>query len=251
MPFSSASVQDLGITISSDGTFNSHISNIISKLNQRIGLILRTFNNRSPEFMKFCWKVYLQPILDYGSQLWAPAGGPWLKKLENILKSFTSKINGMKHLDYWTRLSQLKISSVQRRFERYRIFYTWKIIKGIVPNCNLEWHQNVTSGLLCKEPQFKKYDNNIRENSFHFNGARLYNSLPRAIRDNISATKDEWKIILDDHLSTIPDNPAIDGCTPEPCDRLSTKPNNSIVAWTRLLKINDRRTADSNLYVSL
>ena len=129
--------------------------------------------------------------------------------------------------------------------------YSWKILKGLVPNCNLEWSQNDTSGLLFKEPYFKKFDKNIRENSFHFDGTRLYNSLPRVIRDNISASKDEWKKILDDHLSNIPDNPAIDGCIPEPCDYLSTKPSNSIISWTRFLKLNDRRTAASNHYVSL
>ena len=85
-------VKDLGVLISPDGSFDKHISNIIAKVNQRIGLLLRTFNNRSAEFMKFCWKVYIQPIIDYASQLWAPSSGPWLKKLENVLKSFTAKV---------------------------------------------------------------------------------------------------------------------------------------------------------------
>ena len=112
-------VKDLGVIITPNGSFHKHISYVTSKVNQRIGMILRTFNNRSVDFMKFCWKVYLQPIIDYASQLWAPHNGPWLRKLENILKSFTAKISGIGHLDYWNRLKELKIYSIQRRFERY------------------------------------------------------------------------------------------------------------------------------------
>ena len=63
-------------------------------------------------------------------------------RIENTLKSFTSKINGVKHLDYWGRLQKLKMYSMGRRIERYRILYIWKILQeeyriveshGIIP----------------------------------------------------------------------------------------------------------------------
>ena len=33
--------------------------------------------------MKWAWKVYIQPISDYCSQLWGPSYGPELKRIEN------------------------------------------------------------------------------------------------------------------------------------------------------------------------
>ena len=63
-------VRDLGIHITPDATFKFHISKVISQVNQRIGYLLRTFNCRAPEFMRWCWKNYIQPIIDYCSQLW-------------------------------------------------------------------------------------------------------------------------------------------------------------------------------------
>ena len=195
-------------------------------------MLLRTFNNRSIEFMKFCWKVYIQPLIDYASQLWAPSSGPWLKKLENILKSFSSKIDGIKHLDYWQRLKTLKICSIQRRFERYRIMYTWKILKGIVPICDLSWKYSTRAGILLMEPPLKKFQKLSRENSFHYNGTRLFNTLPRTMSDNLEATKDEWKLLLDEHLSLIPDHPAVDCLVPEPCDHLYSNACNSVLSWS-------------------
>ena len=62
-------VRDLGITISPECNYKSHISKVISKINQRVGYFLRTFKSRSLDFMKWAWKVYVQPLADYCSQL--------------------------------------------------------------------------------------------------------------------------------------------------------------------------------------
>ena len=194
---------------------------------------------------------YGGPIIDYASQLWAPHNGPWLRKFENILKSFIAKISGLGHLDYWTRLKELNIYSIQRRFERYRTLYTWKILKGLVPNCDLIWSNNSRSGTTFCEPSTKAHQIINRTNSFHFTGTRLYNILPRNLRDTTDIKLDEWKSLLDKFLMEIPDNPHIDRMIPEPCDRLSTQPFNSILSWSRHLKISNRRTQDDSLYISL
>jgi len=72
-----------------DGWFRRHISKVITKVNQRVGYFLRSFQTRTPEFMKWAWKCYIQPIIDYSSQLWGPVAGGDLKRLENTFKSYT------------------------------------------------------------------------------------------------------------------------------------------------------------------
>ena len=156
-------------------------------------LILRTFTNRSLEFMKFSWKTYVQPIADYCSQLWGPSHGSDLKWLENTLKSFTSKIQGIKHLNYWERLKVLKMYSMGRRMEWYRILYIYKIITGKVQNCGITWTNNTNSGTIITEIEKKKYFQSQRENSFHYAAPRLFNRLPRTLRDDRNSTIDEWK----------------------------------------------------------
>ena len=62
-------VRDLGLMVNSNGNYNDHITKVYSKVSQRAGLLLRTLRNRSLEHMKFLWKTYLQPLIDYTSQL--------------------------------------------------------------------------------------------------------------------------------------------------------------------------------------
>ena len=76
----SSQTKDLGIIMSEDGTFKDHINTIHSKVTKRINWILRSFTNRSQQFMRFVWRTYILPIIDYSSQLWAPQEGVLLTK---------------------------------------------------------------------------------------------------------------------------------------------------------------------------
>lgn len=54
--------------------------------------------------------------MDYTSHLYSPNSGGNLMRMESLLESFTSKISGLQHVNYWERLVQLKMDSVTRRF---------------------------------------------------------------------------------------------------------------------------------------
>ena len=194
--------RDLGVVISPDGSYINHINRVITKVNQRIGYFLRTFRCQSKEFMKWTWKCYIQPLIDYCSQLWGQSNGGILTRLENTLRSFTSKIDGIKHLNYWQRLSKLNMYSIRQRIERYRILYIWKIIRNLVPNCGIKWNFSQNAGIIIDEIATGKYFINIRENSFHYVAPRLFNKLPRTLRDNCTASTTllEWKMEPDKFL---------------------------------------------------
>jgi hypothetical protein len=99
------------------------------------------------------WNTLVQPQADYYSQLWAPNQGSKLESLDGLLRSFTAKIPAIKHMNYWQRLSKLRMDSQQRRIERYRIIYTWKILEGVVPNCGItEMEENSRLGRMCRRP---------------------------------------------------------------------------------------------------
>ena len=60
-----------------------------------------------------------------------------LEKMEKLLKDYTRKIPGTVGLNYWERLSKLKMNSEQRRLEIYQVNYIWKIMEGLTPNCGV------------------------------------------------------------------------------------------------------------------
>ena len=127
-----------------------------------------------------------------------------------------------------------------RRMERYRILYIYKIITGQVQNCRINWTNTSNSGTIVAEVGTQEYFQIQRENSFHYAAPRLFNRLPRSLRDDRNSTLDEWKIKLDKILAKIPDEPIVSDLTHGLCDHLNSKPTNSLYYWLTHLGFNAR-----------
>ena len=195
--------------------------------------------------MKFIWKTYMIPKIDYCSQLWGQLPSGLMQKLEGLQRAFTAKIPELRGLNYWARLEKLKLLSIQRRFERYECIYTWKIVENIVPNCSLNWNLDETKGRLCKIPQLVTSSSckvkSMRDRSFQVAGPKVFNSLPRYLRDMSGCSKESWKSALDKFLGGIPDMPLLPDYTPGLCDLHSARPSNAVTDWIPALGLNARR----------
>ena len=214
-------LRDLGVTMSSDGTFRQHINNICQSARNMCSWILRTFESRSPDVMLTLWKSLVIPILDYCSQLWSPARVGEIQQIEQLQRSFTNKIKFSAKIDYWERLKHFRLYSLQRRRERYRIIYVWKILEGIVPNLSgrgqiVDKH-SIRFGRLCLVPPVAKSTSNklqrLREGSFCVDGPRLFNSLPSSLRNLTGVCHTDFKKELDKFLLTVADEPLVSGYT--------------------------------------
>jgi len=146
-------IKDLGVYISSDLTWNRQIEETVSKARLMSGWALRTFQTREAEPMITVWNSLIRPHLDYCSPLWSPR--PTNVGEIDLLEStvFTRSIRGMEGKDYAQRLNKLPISSVQRRHERYKILYAYKVKEGLVPNISkthgLEFVNAGRRGCIC------------------------------------------------------------------------------------------------------
>ena len=127
-------VLDLGVSMSSNCTFDFHISNLYKRFSNLAGWILRTFSIRDPQVMLTLYKSLVMSRLIDASHLWSR----YLLKhgflIEKVLRDFTKHILGMCFLYYSKRLEVLKLYSLQRMRERYGIIYVWKIVDGLVLN---------------------------------------------------------------------------------------------------------------------
>ena len=231
-------LRDLGVQMTDDGKFSQHISQVCSKARQKCGWILRTFSSRQTTFLKFLFKTLVQGHVDYCSQLYFPGQSSELEAIEEIQKSFTRKIPEVNHLNYWERLSHLKMYSQQRRAERYRIIYTWKVLEGLVPNCGITECISDRRGRECIIPQVKGKARiqSLRNQSFQVNGPRLFNSLPKKLRDIRKVSVDDFKEQLDNYLADLPDHPKVGDLIPHVCNQITAKPSNSIVDVIKSLK---------------
>ena len=135
--------------------------------------------------MKFLWKTLIQGHIDYCSQLYLPSKATELQQIENLQKWYSQKIPELQHLDYWAGLKALHMYSQQRRMERYRIIYAWKILEGLAPNCGLEFQSSERRGRELIVPQLngRTAIKSLRSQSFQVNSPQLFNALPKSVRD--------------------------------------------------------------------
>ena len=161
--------------------------------------------------------------------VWCPFDQKNIKLIEGIQRRYTSKIweyqtwdeEQQRHIctvNYWDRLKDLKIYSLERRRERFAILYVYRVLIGLL---DFQWFEVYMERGIRIKP---KYNNKaarkirrVRHNSFFYKGPQLYNLLPPELRqfepiENPSQTHvGEFKKKLDNYLTLIPDQPTVPG----------------------------------------
>ena len=132
--------------------------------------------------MKTFFKIYVRPILEYGSVVWSPGTREGINLIEGVQRFFTNKIGLCKSLPYARRLEILDMQSLHFRRELNDLIFMFKILVGLV-DINLDSHviyrdPGPTRGhsLKLSKPFFHK---DITKNSFLFRIVDRWNSLPQ------------------------------------------------------------------------
>ena len=141
-------------------------------------------------------------------------------------------MGGLEGLDYWERLSQLRLYSQERRRERYQIIYIWKVSQLLVRGYSLPFVMSPRRGWLVDIPPIERGSPaavaRAKEASIRVKGGRLFNSIPQELRNMNGVKVEVFKAGLDAWLATIPDQPTI------PC-RQREAATNSILDQVALL----------------
>ena len=232
--------RDLGIKMDAGLTFKAQRASAAAKARSMAGWALRTFRSREPSLMRTLWRTLVQPHQDYASQLWAPVGRRGdIGVQEAPLRAFTKRVRGLRDLPYQERLQALHLLSTERRVERYRIIYTFKIITGLVPNCGMTLSGRVDTrrGLLVEIPPLtgsRQAVVTLREQSLLCEGPRLYNTLPSSLR-RTDWSLPTFKSHLDSWFQTLPDIPVTPGTPCAATDQNGTY-SNSVRAWASAVR---------------
>ena len=149
-----------------------------------------------------------------------------MSDIEGVLRHFTKQVPALRNKNYWERLQHMKMNSEQRQMDIYRILYVWKVFQGLVPNPGIqELQYNDYKGRLCAVPFTR---NKKRLESFHVFGRKLFNILPRELRD-MKCSSEDFKTSLDAFLACVPDEPPCPGLVPGATDMIQSKPSNSLL----------------------
>ena len=152
--------------------------------------------------------------LEFSCEIWSPYQTQDIVKIEQIQRSFTSRISGMREFNYWERLHELKIQSLQRRREKIIIVHMWKICNGVYPNSinisfKLHSRSNSLKAVVKPLPKIRGKILTIYDESFVIKAAKLWNVLPNQL--TLITSLDLFRESLDRFLSTVPDKPPLPG----------------------------------------
>ena len=143
------------------------------------------------------------------------------------IRTFTSKIYGIQHLNYWQRLKALDLMSLQRRRERYLIIHMWKVLHCKCPNdIGIQFSVTLRHGQKAVVPSIAKSSSQrnqaLHDNSFAVTGPRLWNVIPthmHTIEDPL-----QFKVALTNFVKSFPDEP--------PAPGYSRRNGNSLLDWS-------------------
>ena len=127
------SIKYLGVTITSDLRWNTHVSNVCTKANRTLGFLRRHLYSCPQEVKEAAYKGLVRPVLDYGSSVWDPPCVFLQEELESVQKRAARFVTG--NYDYETGsmtgiLGQLKWESLKKRRKDNGLILLYKGLKG-------------------------------------------------------------------------------------------------------------------------
>ena len=207
-------LKDLGVTVSSTLSWSLQVNKMATKARAIASWALSAFKARDKTTMLTLYKSLVRSQLEYCCPLWNCHKVTDIQVLEGVQKTFTSRIWGLQHLDYWQRLKALKIMSLQRRRERYLLIHMWKILNGCSPNdIDIKFCDPSRKGVRAKVPSLCKSSSlrnqSLYDHSFAVQGPRLWNTIPAHLHQLTEPAT--FKSALTKYLLTIPDTPPVVG----------------------------------------
>ena len=123
----------LGVTVTSDLRWNTHISNICTNANRTLGFLRRTLFSCPQSEKEAAYKQMLRPIMEYGNSVWDPYTDKLqeeLEKVQNRAARFVTRNYVYETGSMTGILGRLKWESLKKRRKDNRLILLYKGLKG-------------------------------------------------------------------------------------------------------------------------
>ena len=127
------SIKYLGVTITNDLKWNTHIYNICTKANRTLGFLRRNLFSCPHDVKEAAYKGLVHPVLEYGSSVWDPHTEclqEELEKVPNRAARFVTRNYTFEEGSMTGILEQLKWESLKKRRTDNRLILLYKGLKG-------------------------------------------------------------------------------------------------------------------------
>ena len=109
-------IKYLGVTITNDLEWNTHVSNICTKATRTLGFLRRNLSACPQDVKESAYKGLVHPVLEYGSSVWDPSSILLQEELEKVQKRAARFVTGNYIYETWsmtgirTRTTKMGIS---------------------------------------------------------------------------------------------------------------------------------------------
>ncbi|MCG7877120.1 MAG: reverse transcriptase family protein, partial [Candidatus Thiodiazotropha taylori] len=158
----------LGITLSEDLKWGSHISKITKKANSTLGFLRRNLKHCPPSCRRTAYLSLIRSTLEYSSIVWDPHLQKDIDKFEKVQRQAARFITG----DYSSRdqgcvtrmLQDLALPSLHDRRKTNRLIFFYKVVEGLVPA--LQCHDILTPVRGKRQIKTRQYTDFVTSNIF-------------------------------------------------------------------------------------
>ena len=174
----------LGVTLTSDLTWDMHINSICAKANKSLGFLRRNLKIPAISLKESAYKTFVRPILEYACTVWDPHTQDNINKLEAVQRRAARFVVNRYHntSSVTDMIKQLQWPTLQHRRKVARLAMLRKIIKNeavvnkdciqTAPPRQRRKHSQQLKQIQCRTA--------YRQNSFYPRTIREWNDLPEA-----------------------------------------------------------------------
>ena len=126
-------IKYLGVTITKNLRWNTHVSNVCSKANRTLGFLRRNLYACPRKVKEEAYKGLVRPVLEYSGSVWDPSGAGLQNELEKVQNRAAKFITGNYNFETGSMtgiLEHLKWESLKKRRRDSRLMLLYKGLKG-------------------------------------------------------------------------------------------------------------------------
>ena len=123
--------KDLGVYISNNLSPSNHVARAVEKANRVLGIIERTYVNKSRDNILSLYKSLVRPHLEYCVQAWRSFLQQDVDNIEKVQRRATRMISELADLEYGERLRRCNLTTLEIRRHRADLLEVYRIVHGI------------------------------------------------------------------------------------------------------------------------
>jgi len=181
----------LGITISSDLSWNNHVAKVVAKGNRSLGFIRRNIRTHSSDTKEKAYQTIVRPTLEYASSVWAPGQKTLKNAVEMVQRRVARYVCGRyaRTDSVSDMLAKLNWDTLEQRRDMSRIMIMLKIIYSLIAIPTTQFIPTAVH-IRGKTNKYRQLPTrtNYYKYSFFPTAITLWNAPPRYCQENRAGT---------------------------------------------------------------